>query len=129
MSAIARKITRAWIEPFKEFANPHLSHWKLGLMTDDLLPMENELVKEAFARRASKQDRFDALARIRRATAASTNLESELDDKTLWIDATTDKPWLRNHVMQVQREQLERQALDKLDAPPAKFLRRNKLRE
>jgi hypothetical protein len=47
---------------------------KQGLFTDDLIPEQNDIVKEAL-RRLPKQDGYDRMFRIRRATSAGINMQ------------------------------------------------------
>ncbi|KXS17323.1 14 kDa subunit of cytochrome bd ubiquinol oxidase [Gonapodya prolifera JEL478] len=116
--SFASKLTR----PFGEWFST-TSYRRMGLRADDLIPEENQIVLAAL-NRLPKQEQYDRVWRIKRATQASIQ-QSELEPEE-WTKPHEDIPYLRNIVAQVEKELIERDTYDNLEAVPDRYVKRNK---
>ncbi|KAI5784618.1 cytochrome b-c1 complex subunit 7 [Geopyxis carbonaria] len=84
---------------------------KIGLMYDDIVAEENDVVQQALKRLPPKL-KYDRIFRQRRATQCS--IAHQLLPKEEWIKAEQDIRYLRPYIEEVEREIAERRELDSL---------------
>ena len=100
-----------------------MGYRQMGLLYDDLIPDEGELVQEAL-RRLTPREYYDRLFRFRRAINLS--LKKENLDKKDWVNQETDVPYLKPIIEQVELEISTRQNFDNLVEIPKELLSRNR---
>ena len=94
---------------FNEFHNNWMGYRKLGLLRDDLIFDEDQVVQEALGRLPDKEI-FDRNFRMRRAI--QLNAISETLPRAEWTTAETDRRYLWPVIEQVCKEQEELERFD-----------------
>ena len=93
-----------------------MGYRQMGLLYDDLIPDEGELVQEAL-RRLTPHEYYERIFRFRRAINLS--LKKEELPKEEWTTAEKDVGYLRPIIQQVELEFATIQNFDNLEIPEA----------
>ena len=96
----------------------------MGLVYDDLIPDESEIVQEAL-KRLTPKEYYERLFRFRRAINSS--IKKEELGKNDWTTADMDVPYLRPIIEQVELEIATRQNFDNLVEIPSQLKSRNRV--
>ncbi|KAL0947163.1 hypothetical protein HGRIS_013290 [Hohenbuehelia grisea] len=98
-----------WFKPFAAWYAQAAGYRQFGLKYDDLLVEERDDVQRAIGRLTTREG-YDRAYRFKRASQCSV-LQKQLP-KEEWIKPEEDVRYLRPHVVEVEKENLERQAWD-----------------
>jgi len=98
-----------WIKPIAGWYADTAGYRKYGFKYDDLLVEERDDVQRALTR-LTPREKYDRAFRIKRASQASV-LHAPLP-KDQWTKPEEDVRYLRPHVVEVSREDAERQMWD-----------------
>lgn len=101
-----------------------MGYRQMGLLYDDLIPEEGEMVQEAL-RRLTPAEYYERIFRFRRAINLS--IKKEELPKEDWTTAESDVAYLRPILEQVELEIATRQNFDNLAEIPAELKSRNRL--
>ena len=103
---------------FSEWYHDKMGYRKYGLKMDDLIPEDSEVVKEAMTR-LSERELADRTFRQRRAM--HLNMNHEILPQSEWIKPEEDRKYLYPHILDICKEQDEKEAFDRLKPKPWKF--------
>ncbi|KAG6909438.1 hypothetical protein DXG01_000423 [Tephrocybe rancida] len=98
-----------WIKPVASWYAQASGYRQYGFKYDDLLVEEREDVQRALTR-LTLREKYDRAFRLKRASQASV-LHAPLP-KEQWMTAEEDVRYLRPHVVEVVKEDTERQMWD-----------------
>ncbi|RPD65896.1 ubiquinol-cytochrome-c reductase complex subunit 6 [Lentinus tigrinus ALCF2SS1-7] len=101
-----------WFKPLSDWYANVAGHRKVGLKYDDLLVEERPDVERAIAR-LTPREQFDRAFRFKRASQCSV-LHDNLP-KDQWIKPEEDVRYLKPHVVDVVKEDLERAKWDNIE--------------
>ena len=96
---------KTYIQKLAEAYSQQQGYRKHGLLKDDLASEDSLLVQEAL-KRLTEQEMFDRNFRIKRAN--ELNFRHETLPKEKQPTAKDDIRYLRNHIIQVMKEELEK---------------------
>ncbi|RKO92357.1 cytochrome b-c1 complex subunit 7 [Blyttiomyces helicus] len=112
------------VKGLSEWYAGQMGYRQMGLLRDDLIPDESDVVKEAI-RRLPDDVRFDRIFRFRRAINVGLTQVHEIDKK-YWTKASEDVPYLSPIIAQVQSEVQTRENFNEISSIPAALLKRNR---
>ncbi|KAF8162974.1 cytochrome b-c1 complex subunit 7 [Crassisporium funariophilum] len=98
-----------WITPIATWYANAAGYRKYGFRYDDLLVEENDTVQRALTR-LTPSEKYDRAYRLKRASQASV-LHAPLP-KEQWTSNSEDVRYLKPHVLDVAKEEQERQMWD-----------------
>ncbi|KAF8232390.1 14 kDa subunit of cytochrome bd ubiquinol oxidase [Tricholoma matsutake] len=98
-----------WLKPIATWYTNAAGYRKYGFKYDDLLVEERPDVQRAL-NRLTPQEKYDRAYRLKRASQASV-LHAPLP-REQWITPEEDSRYLRHHVLDVMKEDAERQMWD-----------------
>ncbi|KAF9489821.1 14 kDa subunit of cytochrome bd ubiquinol oxidase [Pleurotus eryngii] len=104
----SRSLTK-WLKPFATWYANLAGYRQMGFKYDDLLVEERPDVQRALSRLTPQQG-YDRIFRIKRASQASVVHKPLPKDQ--WIKPEEDIRYLKPHVVEVAKEDSERQAWD-----------------
>lgn len=100
-----------WIKPVADWYADLAGYRKVGYKYDDLLLEERPDVQRALSR-LTPREHYDRQYRLKRASHCSVLHDVLPKDK--WTQASEDIRYLKPHVENVEKEELERRAWDNL---------------
>jgi len=106
----SRTLSR-WLKPVSLWYANLAGYRRMGLKYDDLLAEERDDVQKALGR-LSTREAYGRAFRIKQASHASILHQDLPKDK--WLPASEDKRYLEPHVLEVSKEDLEKQKWDNL---------------
>ncbi|KAG6821148.1 hypothetical protein H0H93_005368 [Arthromyces matolae] len=107
----SRTLSR-WFKPIANWYAHAAGYRKYGFKYDDLLVEERDDVQRALTRLTVRES-YDRAYRLKRASHASVLHKPLSQDQ--WITPAEDKRYLKSHVLNVVKEDQERQYWDNLD--------------
>jgi len=106
----SRTLTR-WLQPISVWYAGLAGYRKVGLKYDDLLVEERDDVQRALGRLTPREG-YDRAFRIKMASQCSITHKPLPKDQ--WVSPSEDKRYLKPHVVEVIKEEAERQEWDNL---------------